>query len=440
MNATPTAGPPLPAPTNGTRWITTPEPGMRLHLAKVCARLGVTFALLGRGVRATAGEVHQLATYNHWPKLRARSELEDRIRRFLRSAGAAEEDLAALFYVQLQAPRDLPPVAAPAAAAPMLAPRQRRAAAPALTQAPEEPEEPDMLLPKSTLSAQARRHFKLFCDPFGEPVQRAEQLFLNDEFRYVRECVWQCAKNASFVALIGESGAGKTTILDDLAERLRTEARDLVLVRPSVLGLEVGGRRERQMKATDILHAIVAELAPAATVQPTIQGRTLQAQRLLKESADQGNSHLLVLEEAHAMPDPTLKHLKRLHELRAGRRPLMGILLLGQPELKRRLEDGLRVGALREVAQRCEVVEMMPLCDDLGAYLRHRAQAAGRDLAQLIDDTGLKALRERLVRKDNGRKVDLSYPLAVGNAAIRAMNLCAEIGAPVVTAEVVRAM
>ena len=56
--------------------------------------------------------------------------------------------------------------------------------------------------------------------------------------------------------------------------------------------------------------------------------------RLLEESTQAGNQHVLVIEEAHGMPIPTINHMKRLHEqMRFGRKPMIGILLIGHPEL-----------------------------------------------------------------------------------------------------------
>lgn len=138
------------------------------------------------------------------------------------------------------------------------------------------------------------------------------------------------------------------------------------------------------------------------------------------------------------MPAPTLKHLKRMHEMRIGRRPLLGILLLAQPELRRRLSDGLRDGTLREVAQRCELVQLLPLDGEIRAYLECRAKAVGVDLARVIDDSGIDQLRTRLTRRlDAKTAISMAYPLAVHNLITKAMNLAAEIGAPLVTAEVV---
>jgi type II secretory pathway predicted ATPase ExeA len=53
----------------------------------------------------------------------------------------------------------------------------------------------------------------------------------------------------------------------------------------------------------------------------------------------------------------------------------------------------------------------------------------------------VEALRERLTGQSGQRGrdgVSLCYPLAVGNFTTAALNTAAEIGAPVVTADVVR--
>ena len=193
------------------------------------------------------------------------------------------------------------------------------------------------------------------------------------------------------------------------------------------------------LKSADILHAIITTLQPSATVPQTLQARTVRAAKMMTASAETGATHLLLLEEAHALPDATLKHLKRLHELRQGRRPLLGILLLAQPELKVRLANGLRTGALREVAQRCEIVELLPLDNDLHAYLSCRAAAAGLRLDTLMDADAVAQLRARLTRKTAQGAVSMCYPLAVNNMMTRALNTAAELGVPLVTKDVVAA-
>ncbi len=268
-------------------------------------------------------------------------------------------------------------------------------------------------------------------------------MFANGEIRFVREACWQAAVNARFVGVTGESGAGKTTLLADLKERIATDRRPAIVVEPSVLGMEDSNGKGKTLKAADILTAIVMTLNPAASVAQTMEKRTRQVERALADSTTAGNTHLLLIEEAHSLPIVTLKHLKRLHERMRlnGRKPMLGILLLGQPELRNKLDE--KRHDVREVVQRIEMVELQPLGNDLKSYLQHRAKLAGRELAALIDDGGVEAIRERLTVLRPGVRnvaVSLLYPLAVNNTVTACLNTAAELGAPIVTRDVVRAV
>ena len=67
-------------------------------------------------------------------------------------------------------------------------------------------------------------------------------------------------------------------------------------------------------------------------------------------------------------------------------------------------------------------------------------QSIGRKTSEIFDDTALDAVRERLILTNSRNKAQTSllYPLAVGNLLTAAMNLAAELGAPQVTADVVK--
>lgn len=303
------------------------------------------------------------------------------------------------------------------------------------TQTPDE--EPPMLMAKQTLTPSARRVFGVFANPFDGEVQDESQMFTNGEIAYVREACMQAALGGRFVAVVSESGGGKTTMLQDLEARLQEDRRPVITIKPWVLGMEDSDTRGKTLKSADILHAIITTLDPLATPRQTLQARSDQARLALAKSTEAGYSHMLVIEEAHSLPEATLKHLKRLHEMRMGRRPLLGILLLGQTELGMRLDP--RRASLREVTQRCEVVHLLPLDSDLRAYLDHRARAAGAELSRFIDDQGIDEIRARLTitRPGKAGAISLTYPLAVNNLMTAAMNLAAELGAPIVTRDIV---
>lgn len=400
-------------------WIRTPPSGTRLHIADVAAKLKVSVRDLSFAVGMGATTTYYVLSLNRWPRRPYRGVLESKFRDALAKQGAAPEDLETLFY------------AARSEAS------HRRASTRPRTNASQEGEA-EVLLPKTTLTPKAARHFKLFRNPFDGEVLTEDQFFLGDDIAYAKEAIWQCAQTSSFVALCGESGSGKTTVLGELEERLGAEHKNVIIIRPSVVGMEENDIKGKTLKSSDILHAVISRFDPASPMPQSLQARSTAVKRLLTASSEVGNSHLLVVEEAHSMPDPTLKHLKRMHEMRIGRRPLLGILLLAQPELKRRLADGLRDGTLREVAQRCEIVQLLPLDAEIKAYLSCRAKAVGVELARVIDDSGIEQLRARLTRRvDAKTSISMTYPLAVHNMITRAMNLAAELGVPVVTQEVV---
>lgn len=404
-----------------------PPEGVRLVFGQVATRLKVSISDMANATGISRTAVFN-ATENRWPVTADVNAIKTALADLLIKAGATDDELATLWHAYTTHPYG--------------GQAHKRIGATAKDADQPAPKDTEMLLPKQTLTPQAKRHFKLFSNPFSGEVATDAAMFMGDDFAYVREALWQCSQTGGFVALVGESGAGKTTVLQDLEARLVREDRALVVIRPSVLGMEGNDTKGKAIKSADILHAIITTLDPQGTVPQTLQARTVRAQKLLTASSQAGAKHLLVVEEAHSMPEATLKHLKRLHEMRVGRSALLGILLVAQPELKAVLASGLYSGTLREVAQRCEIVELLPLDADLKGYLNTRAQAAGVvDLAKLIDDKGVDAIRERLVRRSADRKTATSmcYPLAVNNLMTRALNAAAAAGWPTVTEDVVRA-
>jgi type II secretory pathway predicted ATPase ExeA len=408
-----------------------PPVGVRLNFPDVAARLRVTVTDMCRATNLGRASVARLFN-NEWPVRNDAGFVRSALTALLAERGAETAELATLFHARVSAQ-------ARRAAAKAVAPAAR-----AEEDAPEPPKEDEsMLLAKQTLSRQARQAFGLFRNPFDSHLQPDDEIYVNSEFAFVREACLQAALNSSFVALVGESGSGKSTTVESLEDAIQRDRKNVIVIRPSVLGMEDRMYAGKPVKAGDILQAIVTTLDTRASPKQTVEARSTQAVQLLRGSVEAGNQHLLLIEEAHSMSDFTLKHLKRLHEMKLGRRPLLGILLVGQPELKAKLDP--RRAALREVTQRCEMVELLPLDNDLKAYLAHRAKVVGASLDKMIDDAGIEELRRRLTVEKPGaggqrRVASLLYPLAVNNMMTAAMNMAAELGAPIVNRDVVRAV
>lgn len=300
-------------------------------------------------------------------------------------------------------------------------------------------EEQLMLLRKQTLTPAAKKNFKLFKNIFTENIRSSSELFNNGDINYVRESMWQAAKgNSSFIAVVGQSGAGKTTLRRELIDRIEREREPVVVIEPYVLATEDNDIKGKTLKASHIAEAILAALAPSTNAKRSPEARFRQIHNLLKESSRAGHHHLLIIEEAHSLPIPTLKHLKRFIELENGFTPLLSIILIGQDELKIKLAENNQ--EVREVVQRCEIVTLEPFTQTtLVDYLKHRCKAADRNLSDFIDESGIDAISTKLTR-NVGRKnqhESLLYPLAVGNLITGAMNVAADLGVPVVTGDLV---
>lgn len=374
------------------------------------------------------------ALLNHgvWPVKVEQQTLRARIKQLMQQAGADRRHIEAMFTKEGtgRSVRDLPRDEAPGA------PTPRASGSP--PESASSMKEIHMLMRKQGLSPDARRAFGLFANPFDGEVQSEEQMFINAEVRYVRESMLQAALNAGMLAVIGESGAGKTTIVLDLKERIERDRRQVIMIEPAIIAMADNDRQGRMLKASDIADAIIYTLNPVATPRLRMEGKKRQIEQMLVDSARTGNQHVILIEEAHSLPVQTLRHLKRFNEIRDGRKKLLGVLLVGQPELEAKLNENF--AAVREVVQRTEVVKLQPLGADLKAYLAHRLKAAGKTVTDLLTEDGVEAMRMRLqVQRVGSKQPDsMVYPLAINNLVTACLNLAASLGFDKVDADVVK--
>lgn len=386
-----------------------------LHLKALLPRLRVSQRELARAAGISPSTMNEIIARNAWPKLARRGDITAPVEALLRERGASDEDMATVWR----------PVA-PKKTAP------RKAAA-------KDTEDEIMLMRRQALFPNTKRHFNLMADPFNSDVRSHDDVYLSGDVRYVREAMAHTARHGGFMAVVGESGSGKSTLRRDLISRLDAEDAQVRIIEPYVLALEDNDRVGKTLSSVHIAEAILKAVAPLEKCYSSPEARFQQLHKALKDSHRAGFRHCLVIEEAHALPIPTIKHLKRFWELEHGFAKLLSIILIGQPELHHKLSQSNH--AVREVVQRCEVVELRALNGNLAEYLAFKLGRAGADITKIITEDGIETIKSKLTGQQRGRDaVSLCYPLAVGNLLIAAMNQAAEIGAPLVTADVIRAV
>lgn len=245
------------------------------------------------------------------------------------------------------------------------------------------------------LTEKAKQHFMLAKSPFVDDVQAYEDVYLGTNQRYVRQAMWLAAKQSGFIAVVGESGAGKSVLRRELIDRIRREQANITVIQPQIID-------KARLTAGAICDAIIEDISQERPMR-TLEAKSRQIQRLLTGSARAGNSHVLLIEEAHDLNTHTLKYLKRFWELEDGFKRLLAIVLIGQPELKLRLSIQHNWDA-REVIRRCEQIELQAMdVADINEYLQHKCTRIGTDLDSLLDG-------------DVAASIKVSSPIAVAKS------------------------
>src|ERR1043165_3279363 len=164
-----------------------------------------------------------------------------------------------------------------------------------------------------------------------------------------------------FVQLTGEVGAGKTTLCRALLEQLGTNFSTALILNPALdadllmkaIAMEFG----LNVKGMDRLE-IVAEM-----------------NHFLLQQLESGKESVLIIDEAQDLTHDLLEQVRLLSNLETDERKLLQIILMGQPELRDRLNDP----ALRQLRQRITVrYHLRPLSRyEVSHYVQHRLEVAG---------------------------------------------------------------
>jgi type II secretory pathway predicted ATPase ExeA len=293
---------------------------------------------------------------------------------------------------------------------------------------------PDQIVMKwevEMISEDTKRYFKLFRNPFIADVEKSVDIFRSEEHRYIEAAMLDAAKHGGFLAVVGEVGSGKTTIRREVMEQLKKESNVMVIF-PQIID-------KGRITAASICDAIILDLSEERP-KMKLEQKTRQVQRLLTDRSKSGYQACLIIEEAHDLTTQTLKYLKRFYELEDGYKKLLGIILIGQTELRNMFNESQHV-EMREVIRRVQVAEIRGLNGNLRDYLQLKFKRVGGDIDKIITPEAITALGSRLTMKGpSGKAVSHAYPLLVNNYVARAMNLTCELGVDMITEEVVNAI
>jgi type II secretory pathway predicted ATPase ExeA len=173
--------------------------------------------------------------------------------------------------------------------------------------------------------------------------------------------IYAVLHDEGIVKVSGEVGSGKTMLCRVLMERLPQEVETIYLATPS-------------LAKDEIIHAIGDDLKLAFSQdRRTVALRELQDH--LIELYGKGRRVVVLIDEAHVMPEDTLEQVRLLSNLESNRHKLLQIVLFGQPEL----DATLAKAELRQLRDRItHSFRMRPLSPaETSNYISFRMRAAG---------------------------------------------------------------
>lgn len=164
-----------------------------------------------------------------------------------------------------------------------------------------------------------------------------------------------------FVQITGEVGAGKTTLCRALLEEISESFTTALILNPA-------------LDADLLIKAICMEYGLQIKGMDRLEMMNELNGFLLEQLANDRDT-VLIIDEAQNMTNDLLEQVRMLSNLEADDRKLLQIVLMGQPELR----DRLNAHSLRQLRQRITVrYHLNPLTRlEVGNYIQHRLQVSG---------------------------------------------------------------
>lgn len=164
-----------------------------------------------------------------------------------------------------------------------------------------------------------------------------------------------------FVQLTGEVGAGKTTLCRALLEQLDGKFSTALILNPVLNGDEM-------------MKAIATEFGLDAKGKDRLETLAVISDFLLKQTLS-GRETVLIIDEAQNLTEDLLEQVRLISNIETDDRKLLQIVLMGQPELR----DRLNSPRLKQLRQRITVrYHLAPLTrTEVGQYIHHRLALAG---------------------------------------------------------------
>jgi general secretion pathway protein A len=184
------------------------------------------------------------------------------------------------------------------------------------------------------------------------------------------------ASRKGITLLIGEAGSGKTTVIRTAIERQPYRVHCVHINNPT-------------LSRPEFVELLAVRFGLSERASSSKAYMLLELEELLRARQEQGETTVLVVDEAQSLPLDLLEEIRLLANIETNDDKLVSVIMAGQPELAARLNEQQLRQLKQRVALRCELRSLTH--GETIEYLAGRIQAAGGTGADLFtpDAVGL---------------------------------------------------
>ena len=176
-------------------------------------------------------------------------------------------------------------------------------------------------------------------------------------------------ENKGFVVVTGEIGSGKTTLTNYLLNKIGEE-------------IQVGLVNNTNILPAEFLKMVCKEFELDPNTNDKAELIDIFSGYLIDQFAA-GERVVLIVDEAQNLTNDTMEEIRMLSNIETEKHHLIQIILVGQPELKFKLQQRNLKQFAQRVTVHCHLIGLEK--DEVAQYINHRLEVGGSNRFDLFD-------------------------------------------------------